>query len=45
MILHVDACDYVAQIFVDGAFVGQHSGGYEHIVLDVTEALGTGSGP
>ena len=39
VILHVDACDYEAQIFVDDTFVSLHYGGYEHIVVDITDAL------
>ena len=44
MLLHFDAVDYEAEIFVNGKSVGVHTGGYEAFAYDVTDYL-KGSGP
>ena len=41
-ILHFGAVDYLAKIFVNGAFAGSHKGGYTPFELDVTELLREG---
>ena len=44
VLLHFEAVDYEAQIFVNGKSVGIHTGGYEAFQYDVTDYL-KGSGP
>ncbi|MCW3062826.1 MAG: glycoside hydrolase family 2 [Capsulimonas sp.] len=44
LILHFDAVDYEAEIFVNGKSVGVHKGGYEAFDYDVTSFL-QGDGP
>ncbi len=44
ILLHFDAVDYEAQIFVNGKSVGVHTGGYEAFAYDVTDYL-KGGGP
>lgn len=39
LVLHFGAVDYRAQVFVDGAFVGEHEGGHTPFAFDVTDAL------
>ena len=39
VILHVDACDYATQVFVNGKKVGSHKGGYISFSFDITSAL------
>ncbi len=43
-LLHLDAVDYEAEVFVNGKSVGVHTGGYEAFAYDVTNYL-RGSGP
>ena len=43
-LLHFDAVDYEAEVFVNGKSVGVHTGGYEAFAYDVTDFL-KGSGP
>ena len=45
LLLHVDACDWHCTVYVNGRVVADHTGGYDPIVADVTEALRTGSVP
>ncbi|MBK1787632.1 glycoside hydrolase family 2 protein [Prauserella cavernicola] len=42
LLLHVDAVDYHATVWVNGTEVGTHAGGYDRFSLDVTGALRTG---
>jgi len=37
--LHVGACDYEAEVFLNGRRLGKHRGGYASFSFDVTEAL------
>ncbi|WP_437751959.1 glycoside hydrolase family 2 protein [Sorangium sp. So ce1389] len=37
LILHFGAVDYVARVWVDGSFAGEHEGGYTPFSLDITE--------
>ncbi len=39
ILLHVGAADQIAYVYVNGSFVGEHSGGYEHFSLDITDHL------
>ncbi len=43
-ILHFEAADWRSEVYVDGAKVGEHEGGYDPFAFDVTDAL-KGSGP
>ncbi len=43
VILHVGAVDQMATVWVNGAMVGEHIGGYEHFSFDITDVL-TGGG-
>ncbi|WP_223167397.1 PA14 domain-containing protein [Nonomuraea sp. SYSU D8015] len=38
-LLHLDAVDWEAVIYVNGKQVGTHKGGYDRITVDVTDAL------
>lgn len=42
LLLHVDACDYDTEIWVNGRSVARHRGGYTPITADITDALGEG---
>src|SRR5437764_1425090 len=42
-ILRFGACDYFAEVFVNGQRVGTHEGGYTPFVFDVTEHLRAGA--
>lgn len=44
IVLHLDAVNWQAQVYVNGRSVGTHTGGYEPFSFDVTPYL-TGSGP
>lgn len=44
VLLHFGAVDWKADVWVDGAAVGTHTGGYTPFSFDITEAL-TGKGP
>ncbi len=37
LLLHFEGVDYDAKVWVDGAFVGAHRGGYDRFTLDITE--------
>ncbi len=41
--LHVGACDYEAEVFLNGLRLGAHRGGYASFFFDITEALGAGA--
>jgi hypothetical protein len=42
-LLRFGACDYFAEVFVNGQSVGTHEGGYTPFVFDVTDALRAGA--
>jgi hypothetical protein len=42
-LLRFGACDYFAEVFVNGKLVGTHEGGYTPFVFDVTDALRAGT--
>ncbi|MBB6733978.1 glycoside hydrolase family 2 protein [Cohnella zeiphila] len=39
VILHFQAVDYVAKVWVNGVFAGRHQGGYAAFSLDITDSL------
>lgn len=43
-ILHFGAVDYKAEVWIDGKFVGRHSGGYISFSFDITEFMTEGKG-
>lgn len=42
VLLHLDGADYRLDCFLNGAFAGSHTGGYEGATFDVTGALAPG---
>lgn len=44
ILLHVGACDYHADVFVDGKKAGAHDGGYASFTVDLTDYLTDGKG-
>jgi DNA-binding LacI/PurR family transcriptional regulator len=42
LLLHLDACDWHCTVYVNGRQVADHTGGYDAIVADVTDALRAG---
>ena len=42
VILHFGACDYKTTVYVNGAEVGKHTGGYTSFEFDITESLVVG---
>ncbi len=38
LLLHIDAADQHAEVFIDGKSYGRHSGGYEHFTVDISDA-------
>ncbi len=42
LLLHLDACDWHCTVYVNGRVVADHSGGYDAITADVTDALRAG---
>ena len=42
LILHIDACDQYALIYVNGALAGKNTGGYLPIEIDITDLLRDG---
>lgn len=45
LLLHFEAVDWRAEVFVNGKTVGQHAGGYDPFTFDITPELKTGGGP
>ena len=39
ILLHIDACDYMTVVFVNGKRIGSHKGGYTSFAFDITDAL------
>lgn len=42
LLLHFEAVDHEARVWVNGRFVGEHEGGYVPFALDITDALAFG---
>ena len=42
ILLHFEAVDYQAFVYVNGSFAGEHKGGFTHFCLDITEIAKTG---
>ena len=42
VLFHIGAADYRCGVYINGAFAGEHTGGYTPICLDVTELLHDG---
>ena len=38
LLLHIDAADQHAEVFIDGEKYGGHDGGYEHFTIDISSA-------
>jgi beta-galactosidase/beta-glucuronidase len=43
VMLHFGAVDHIATVWIDGAYVGTHEGGYTPFAFDVTDRLASGS--
>ena len=41
-IIHFEACDYIAKVWVNGVYVGSHKGGYTRFSFDVTHIVKDG---
>ncbi len=41
-LLHFGAADYVAEVWLDGQFLGSHTGGYSDFTFDITSQCGPG---
>ncbi|HPB16927.1 MAG TPA: glycoside hydrolase family 2 TIM barrel-domain containing protein [Clostridia bacterium] len=41
-LLHIDACDYHTEVWINGVSVGTHIGGYSSFSFDITEKLNEG---
>ena len=39
IILHIDACDYEATVYINGTEAGTHKGGYTPFAFDITDLL------
>jgi hypothetical protein len=44
VLLHFDAVDWETEVFLDGARIGEHRGGYDRFGFDITEALAKAGG-
>jgi len=42
VLLHIGACDYETEVWVNGRYVRKHSGGYTPISIDITEHIRPG---
>ena len=42
VVLHFDAVDYIARLYVNGKFVGSHQGGYTAFSFDITKYVNVG---
>jgi Glycosyl hydrolases family 2, sugar binding domain/Glycosyl hydrolases family 2/Glycosyl hydrolases family 2, TIM barrel domain len=42
VLLHLEAVDYYARLWIDGKFIGEHKGGYDSFQFDITNYLSTG---
>lgn len=42
VLLHVEACDFFARVYVNGTLAGEHRGGYTPFALDITDLLSGG---
>lgn len=42
LMLHFEGSDYRTKVWVNGAFIGDHIGGYERFSFDITEAVKNG---
>ncbi len=42
IILHIEACDYLTRVYVNGRICGEHKGGYTPFSFDITEKLTDG---
>ncbi|MGN1077195.1 MAG: glycoside hydrolase family 2 protein [Candidatus Gallimonas sp.] len=40
VLLHFDGCDYRAKVWFNGAYLGDHEGGYSRFTFDVTDKIG-----
>ena len=40
VLLHFEGADYRTQVWVDGRYIGSHTGGYSRFTFDLTEAAG-----
>jgi hypothetical protein len=45
LLLHFGAIDWRAEVFVNGAKMAEHQGGYDPFTIDITSALKPGAGP
>lgn len=41
-IIHFEACDYIAKVWVNGEYVGSHKGGYTRFSFDITRFVKDG---
>lgn len=42
LLIHFEGCDYRAKIWVNGTFVGEHTGGYSRFAFDVSQFVQEG---
>ena len=42
ILLHIGACDYFTEVWLNGKYVGSHMGGYASFSFDITEAARAG---
>lgn len=43
VLLHLEGCDYITKVWVNGTYMGDHVGGYARFSFDITAALHDGS--